>query len=131
MTLTKTIAAGLLLLLASGLAVAEEKTVNFKLSHDAYFGAAKLTAGAYRLKLMDGSTNVALLRSEASGHSMFQPVISRDYGACSKSLVTLRPSGGEWSLASVCFAGTGITLNFATIHEPAKRLVSASLAGAK
>ncbi len=131
MTLAKILAVSLLLILVSGFATAEDKTVSFKLSHDAYIGSTRLSAGPYRLSQLGGS-NIALIQSESGDRALFQPATSREYATCDKDLVTLRPVGADWSVSSVCFAMSGVTLNFpATPVEVTKPASSANLAESK
>ncbi|HWR17413.1 MAG TPA: hypothetical protein VN577_21460 [Terriglobales bacterium] len=117
MTLAKKLTLALLLMIASGLAVAEEKSVTFKLNRDTYFGNSLLTSGEYRLRVLSSVSNVTAITNLDGSRTVMVVPTTRGYESCEHSKVTVSSSNTGWSLDSVCFSGSETTLYFPKVKN--------------
>lgn len=107
-----------LLLFTAGLAVvahAQGTQATFRLAHDTHIGTGMLPAGEYTVTLaVDGTTKAFIMPVAGHGASgmIALPTTTTDRGACSQSSLTMKRVGSEWSVTSICFAGSQIAVYF-------------------
>lgn len=104
----------LLAVAASLTAAAQDKTAVFTLKQDAYWGAASLPAGQYRMTLVSGPVTKAIVAStDSNGVAVIAVPVARDYNqACNDTALTLTPSGGTYAVTAVCFADSKMAYFF-------------------
>jgi hypothetical protein len=108
-------------------AAAQEKAGTFTLPYTTRWNNVVIPAGDYSISIYSENHEISMLRPASGKQSaVFLVPMAHEYSAsCANSRLLMSKVGEEWSVRSVCFADTGLTLYFAAPSGSASMVAAA------
>jgi hypothetical protein len=97
-------------------AAAQRKAGSFTLPYTTKWNNVVIPAGEYSISIYSENNEISMLRPASGKQSaVFLVPVAHEYsGSCVSSTLLMSKVQEEWSVRSVCFADTGLTLYFAS-----------------
>lgn len=107
-----------MLLLVAGFtfsAQAQDALAKFTLAQSAYWGKTLLQPGEFMISVdLNGITKATVTSLDGKRVAFMAVPVTTAYGSCRETALSLVPDAGEYSVRSVCFAGSNVLLSFAS-----------------